>query len=629
MPITTNFSQAVAMHLSAFCCVCLSAFASAQTGLAGPATTSADAKVAAFMKTYNVPGMQVAIAKDGKLVYTRAFGSADLAGTEPMQPYHRQRIASVSKPITGIAAMKLVEAGKLDLNAKVFGPQGLLATDATFGSDGFADRRIYDITVRMLLEHRGGWDRGVSCFPNPTAPYAFRAGGCDPIDVPLYVTAQIGAPNPMQRRDAIAFLLEKGLDFAPDAKYAYSNIGFLVVAEVIEAASGMSYDAYVRTQVGATAGAHDMALGRDLLAERLPREVEYKGNGYMGLAADGSGAAVPYTYGAITVEAMDAHGGWVMSAADLVRVVLSVDGYPSKPDQLSATSIRTMTTPNSPTDKFYAKGWSVNSANNWWHLGSLPGTSSAVVRTGDGYVWAVIANYRDLGNDYFAALDNLVWNCRRDVSNWGSADYSLQPAETVAQLDLIRRTGATASLRAEASPTSSVIIVASEGSTASDYPLDGTAYTLGQELSARGSRVVYVGPGGANVSVAGLPTADRVYLRAFAYDSPAAAGGVPLYRLADGAELWLDGVSGASDLRLNAALRVGPSPAIDRLVVNLDIPNGDFVYRVVDVLGRVSFGGSLTAGRTELNVASLPTGMYQLVLEDHGEVVGRKSFVKG
>jgi hypothetical protein len=61
----------------------------------------------------------------------------------------------------------------------------------------------------------------------------------------------------------------------------------------------------------------------------------------------------------------------------------------------------------------YAKGWAVNRAGNWWHNGSLPGTSSIAVRTHSGFCWAAFTNTRrdSLGGH----LDRLVWAMVREV----------------------------------------------------------------------------------------------------------------------------------------------------------------------------------------------------------------------
>src|SRR5688500_6613251 len=70
-------------------------------------------RVGDMMRAYGIPGGAVALVRDGKLIYVRGFGYADLENKTPVQPDALFRIASVSKPITSAAIMKLVEEGKL------------------------------------------------------------------------------------------------------------------------------------------------------------------------------------------------------------------------------------------------------------------------------------------------------------------------------------------------------------------------------------------------------------------------------------------------------------------------------------------------------------------------------------
>ena len=72
---------------------------------------------AAFMETYEVPGLSVAIAIKGKPAYVEAFGVADRETGEALTPQHRFRIASISKPITSTGIFTLIEAGKLQLDS--------------------------------------------------------------------------------------------------------------------------------------------------------------------------------------------------------------------------------------------------------------------------------------------------------------------------------------------------------------------------------------------------------------------------------------------------------------------------------------------------------------------------------
>jgi hypothetical protein len=72
----------------------------------------------------------------------------------------------------------------------------------------------------------------------------------------------------------------------------------------------------------------------------------------------------------------------------------------------------------STANSSYAKGWAVNRLNNWWHGGSLPGTTSIVVRTSGGFCWAALANSRRFGSEMGRAFDEMVWSMVRQVKAW-------------------------------------------------------------------------------------------------------------------------------------------------------------------------------------------------------------------
>ena len=130
--------------------------ASAQTGIPVPQMAASDNLIKNFMATYGIPGGTVAIAKDGKVVYMRAFGFSNIAQTIPTQPYNLFRIASLSKQITSIAIMKMMQDGLLTMSSKVFGPGGLLQNHPVFSVANITEPRIYNITVQNLLEHAAG-----------------------------------------------------------------------------------------------------------------------------------------------------------------------------------------------------------------------------------------------------------------------------------------------------------------------------------------------------------------------------------------------------------------------------------------------------------------------------------------
>ena len=191
-----------------------------------------------FMSRWNLLGASVAISKDGQLAYGRAFGYADVQRREPMQPYYLLRVASVSKTVTALAIMKLVEDGQISLSHKVFGSEGYLSGGVY--SREIHDPRIYSITVQHLLEHSAGWDRSIGCDGFDT---------CDPIDFPSRVAEVMRVARPVGDSTILRYMLRQGLNFAPGARFAYSNVGYLVLGKVLEAVTRQPYEAWVRRHV--------------------------------------------------------------------------------------------------------------------------------------------------------------------------------------------------------------------------------------------------------------------------------------------------------------------------------------------------------------------------------------------
>jgi D-alanyl-D-alanine carboxypeptidase len=332
-----------------------------------------DTVVARFMKKYDVPGMSIAIAKDGKLVYAKGYGYADKTTGEKVTPSHLFRIASVSKPITAVAVLQLVETGRLSLDAKVFGDGGILGDEYGIPPE---NSNIKNITVHQLLQHTsGGWtnDSHDPMFTDPTLSHV-----------------QV-IKNTLQN---------EALVNEPGKAYAYSNFGYCVLGRIIEKISGMSYETYVKKNILSKAGIATMQVGGNRLIDKKPGEVVYYGQGNQD----------PYRY---NITRMDSHGGWIAAASDLLRFVFIADGFATQPDILSQASIKTMTTASSANER-YACGWLVNTANNWWHNGSLPGTGSELVRASNGFSWAILANTRSADANFAADMDRMIWYAVRD-----------------------------------------------------------------------------------------------------------------------------------------------------------------------------------------------------------------------
>src|SRR5262245_53148845 len=93
-------------------------------GRAGPGLERFDSAMLTIMDRHGIPGAAFAIAKDGKLVLAKGYGWANVATGEAVRPETLFGLASVSKPLTAIAVLKLVEQSKLKLDDRVFGLLG-------------------------------------------------------------------------------------------------------------------------------------------------------------------------------------------------------------------------------------------------------------------------------------------------------------------------------------------------------------------------------------------------------------------------------------------------------------------------------------------------------------------------
>jgi CubicO group peptidase (beta-lactamase class C family) len=234
---------------------------------------------------------------------------------------------------------------------------------------------VEKITVRHLLTHTcGGW----------------RNDGEDPMF----------RKQELSPKELIAWTLrEQSLKNEPGKSYAYSNFGYCILGRIIEKLTGGTYEEYVQKSILAKCGVTAMRLGGNTLQQKAKNEVIY-------YARNGENAYK------MNVTRMDAHGGWIGSPSDLVRFAMHVDGFSTTPQILGAQSIKTMTTPTE-VNATYACGWAVNKVPNWWHGGSLPGTSTILVRTASGLCWAAFVNTR--AN---ADIDGFMWKMVKAVPAW-------------------------------------------------------------------------------------------------------------------------------------------------------------------------------------------------------------------
>src|SRR5271156_6716502 len=205
--IRMRFTQGIVFTLVLGCGTAVPSAASAQdnganpkladlpvTGHADPRLAPFDRLMTAFVEKHHVPGAALAVTRHGCLVYARGFGFADREKQEPVQPDSLFRIASVSKPLTAVAVLQLVERGKLQLTDRVF---DVLKPSRSAGQ---TDPRLKEITVLHVLQHRGGWDRDKSFDP------MFRS---------VLIAGTFNALPPARPGQIIRYMMSQRLDFNP------------------------------------------------------------------------------------------------------------------------------------------------------------------------------------------------------------------------------------------------------------------------------------------------------------------------------------------------------------------------------------------------------------------------------
>jgi CubicO group peptidase (beta-lactamase class C family) len=229
-----------------------------------------DAIVAHELERQGIPGLQVAIASNGRIVYSRAIGKADVENAVALTPASLIRTGSIAKSISAVAAMTLVEAGRLDLDAPV---QQYCKEFPT---------KPWPVTTRQLLSHTAGIRHYRGTEPDNTAHYARTA-------------------------DGFAIFANDSLLFQPGTHFSYSTYGYTVVGCVIEGVSGRPYYDYVREHVLIPAG-----MTRTVV-DNILTIVPHRARGYHGHAPQLANAGL--MDGSYKIPG----GGLVSTSEDLVR----------------------------------------------------------------------------------------------------------------------------------------------------------------------------------------------------------------------------------------------------------------------------------------------------------------------
>ena len=315
-----------------------------------------DTIIEALLADTNSAGASVAIAKDGRIVYARAYGSRDAMTGSPMRIDSRLRYASISKVFTATALLQLVHAGKVGLDDTAL---QLLAGKIALPVDH--DPRIDTITVRHLLDHTAGWRTSPDPFFNeePGMAEAF------------------GPTGPSSCRAGAQWFMALPLSADPGAGFGYRNINYCLAGLIVEAltarplAEVLTDSVLVPRGIAGVAVGHSQRFGTNDVVHKTPGANERGGGLYM--------------------EALGGAGNLIGSTVDLVRFLDGLD--PRKPGvQLLPPDLQRQMTTAQPNTGGWGLGLDILDADRWGHTGGLHGARGMVLHERNGVTWALIVN---------------------------------------------------------------------------------------------------------------------------------------------------------------------------------------------------------------------------------------------
>ena len=242
-------------------CFLLVSICAISTSIAQSLEQRIDALVSAQYPV-NEPGANVLVAKNGKVMYRKAFGKANLELDVPMQPDNVFQIGSITKQFTAVAILMLEEEGKLSVTDKL----------STYISDYPKGDQV---TIHQLLNHTSGIKSYTS--------------------VPSFMEMVRTDMTPLE---LIGKFRDIDYDFEPGEKWLYNNSAYIILGYIIEEVSGMSYEDFIEQKLFEPTGMTHSLYGS--LTELIPNRASgYQANGSGFRNADYLSLSLPYAAGSI------------------------------------------------------------------------------------------------------------------------------------------------------------------------------------------------------------------------------------------------------------------------------------------------------------------------------------------
>ena len=310
------------------------------------------------LRRLRIPSLSIAFYKDD-FFWKKSYGYADLEHKIPATPDTRYRLASISKPITAIGILKLMQEGKLRLDDEV---QKYVP---------YFPRKRWPVTIRHLLGHLSG----ISHYRNYDEEGHFKK----------HFTTE----------ESIDVFKDWMLEHEPGTKYNYTTYGFNLLGAVIEGASGKPYVEYMRENIWIPLGMNNTTMD---IADDI---IENRASGYRRI--DGEVKNCEF----IDISSRFAGGGIRSTAVDLINLSMGLDKGKVISLENQMKMYTSMVTKEGRVTE-YGMGWSVDFIQGFWnvsHGGGQQGTSTYLLRfPGEKFAVAVMCNEEGRNTSMYARL---------------------------------------------------------------------------------------------------------------------------------------------------------------------------------------------------------------------------------
>lgn len=313
--------------------------AQAQQTASADAVTTVDSLIRVEMSTRHLPGLALAVVRDGQIILARGYGFADIERGVPITAETRFQAASITKSFTALATMQLVEQGRVAMDAQVgrYLPQ--------------LPKAWHAVTVRQLLAHTSGIP-SISAFERPPCPTAKSQAD--------YVLG-----------DVLAEVACLPLAFPPGERWEYGDTNYYLLGLLIAAVSGMSYEAFLAQGILTPLGMTATRLQRRTPEADVARSYRWQSGRY---------EAAP----SLDPIVDEANGALVSTVHDLARMDAALYGEQLLPQRTLAT----MWTPAETREGLapYGLGFGLTpfrGKRRVGHTGGAPGSSTAISRFPD------------------------------------------------------------------------------------------------------------------------------------------------------------------------------------------------------------------------------------------------------